>query len=80
MIDLSLTELAFWVIGLAMLVVVLGGWGSSLRSHKEERRSARSRSVCRLCLAVFQSDGRETEQHCPECGAKTDRGGPTPLG
>jgi len=80
MIEISLTELAFWVLGLAMIVVLLGGWGSSWRSFKQERRSARYRSICRLCLAVFRSDGRETEQRCPDCGAKTDRGGPTPLG
>ncbi|MBK1827581.1 hypothetical protein JIN81_11165 [Haloferula rosea] len=80
MIEMTLTELACWVLGIVMILVVVGGWGSTWRSRKEERRSARYRAVCRLCLAVFRLDGRGSEHRCPECGAKTDRSGPTPLG
>ena len=80
MIALSLTELAFWVIGVALILVIVGAWGAHWASAKEERRSVRDRAVCRLCLAVFETPGRERTLECPECGAKTDRQGPTPLG
>ena len=80
MIELSFTELAFWALGIVMVIVVVGAWSSGWSAAKEERQSLRSRSVCRLCLAVFQGSGRESEQRCPECGAKTDHRGPTPLG
>lgn len=80
MIELSFTELAFWVLGLAMILVIFGAWASSWSGAKEEKQALRGRVVCRLCLAVFESSSRDTEQHCPDCGARTNRRGPTPLG
>lgn len=80
MIYLSLTELAFVVIGLAMVSVVFFGWVSRWAAKNAERRSLRSRIICRLCLAVFDDTGRQTVVDCPECGAKTNRGGPQALG
>lgn len=80
MIYLSLTELAFVVIGAGMLVVVFFGWVSRWAAGNAERRSLRNRIVCRLCLAVFEDSGRQQVVDCPDCGGKTNRGGPQALG
>lgn len=80
MIELTLTELAFVVIGLAMLSIVFFAWVSRWAAGNAEKRSLRHRIVCRLCLAVFEDSGRQTEVECPKCGAKTNRGGPQALG
>lgn len=80
MIHLSLTELAFAVIACAMVAVAFFGWVSRWTSGNAERRSLRHRIVCRLCLAVFENTSREAVVKCPECQARTNRGGPTALG
>lgn len=80
MIELTFAELAFWVLGLTLIVILVGAWSARWSNAKEERRSIKERAMCRLCLAVFDSPGRERVRDCPECGARTDRKGPTPLG
>ena len=80
MIYLSLTELAFVVIGASMIVVVFFGWVSRWAAKNAERRSLRDRIICRLCLAVFEDSGRQRVVECPKCKAKTNRGGPQALG
>ena len=80
MIDLTLTELAFVVIGMSMIAVLFFGWVSRWVTKNAEKRSLRDRIVCRLCLAVFEDSGRQPVVKCPECQAKTNRGGPQALG
>ena len=80
MIELTLTELAFVVVGTAMFLVAFFGWISRWAANNAEKRSLRHRVVCRLCLAVFEDSGRQNVVNCPECGAKTKRGGPQALG
>lgn len=80
MIEISLTDLAVVVLGISMIMVIFFAWLSRWTEAKNEKRALRDRVICRLCLAVFDAAGRETEQSCPECGAKTGRQGPTPLG
>lgn len=80
MIDVNLTELAVAVIGLSMIVVAFFGWVSRWSAKNAERRSLKNRIICRLCLAVFEKDGREPVVNCPECGARTNRGGSKALG
>ncbi|MEP4079640.1 hypothetical protein [Haloferula sp.] len=80
MIYLSLAELAFVAIGMAMLGVLFFGWVSRWSAKNAELRSLRHRIVCRLCLAVFEESGRQPVVECPECKAKTNRGGPQALG
>ncbi|MEM9236319.1 MAG: hypothetical protein AAGB14_06025 [Verrucomicrobiota bacterium] len=80
MIDLSLMELAVAVIGLSMITVIFFSWVSRWSANNAERRSLKDRIVCRLCLAVFRREGRNAVVKCPECGARTNRGGPTALG
>jgi hypothetical protein len=80
MIYLSLTELAFVVIGMALIVVAFFGWVSRWAARNAERRSLRHRIICRLCLAVFEDTGRQAVVDCPKCGAKTNRGSPQSLG
>ena len=80
MIEITLTELAFWVLGVSFALIVAWGWTGRWSHAKEEKRALRERVVCRLCLAVFESRAGERVEHCPECGAKTDNRGPTPLG
>lgn len=80
MIELTLTELAAAVLGSSMLLVLLLIAVSRQRAAKGERRSLQHRITCRLCLAVFEATSRDAVQTCPECGAKTNRRGPRPLG
>jgi len=80
MIELTLTELALVVVGVAMCLVAFFGWMSRWAASNAEKRSLRQRIVCRLCLAVFEDSGRQDVVNCPECGAKTKRGGPQSLG
>ena len=80
MIELSLQEIAVFVIGLSMAVVVIFELISRKAMAKHDRKFVKTRVICRLCLATFAASGREKEQSCPECGAKTGREGPTPLG
>ena len=80
MIELTLVELAFVVIGLSMFFVVFFEWVSRWSNGNAERRGVRGRRVCRLCLAVFSKPDDEATAKCPECGALTDRRGPSALG
>lgn len=80
MIELSLRELLVSVVGMSMAVVVIFSWISRTRHQKAERKALQRKAVCRLCLAVFESDVRFSEVRCPECGASTGPEGPTPLG
>ncbi len=80
MIELTLTELAFFAIGLPMLLLVLLVLKERRRIRRRERQAARDRVVCRLCLSVFEATSRDPVQVCPDCGGSTDRGGARPLG
>ena len=80
MIEVTLTELAVGLLMAALLLVALFGWISRWSHRKAEIRSVRQRMVCRLCLAVFEKESHEEVVDCPECGAKTGRKGPQPLG
>ena len=80
MIELTLTELAAWSIGAAMVVVALFAWISRWSNRNAERRSLRRRVACRLCLLVVEDDGRGRIFHCPHCGAANERGRNRSLG
>jgi predicted RNA-binding Zn-ribbon protein involved in translation (DUF1610 family) len=80
MIELTLTELAAWSIGVSMVVVALFAWVSRWSNRNAERRSLRRRVSCRLCLHVVEDDGRGRIFHCPHCGAANERGRNRSLG
>jgi predicted RNA-binding Zn-ribbon protein involved in translation (DUF1610 family) len=80
MIEVGLTGLAVGVLVAAMLLVFGFAWISRWSNRKAEQKSVKRRMVCRLCLAVFESSGHETEVDCPECGARTGIRGPQALG
>lgn len=80
MIELTLTELTAWAIGIAMVAVVLFEWISRWSAGNAERRSLRRRVTCRLCLQVLEDDGRGRIFHCPHCGAENERGRNRSLG
>lgn len=80
MIELTLTELAAWAIGIAMVVVIFFEWISRWSNRNAERRSLRRRVSCRLCLLVVEDEGRGRVFHCPHCGADNERGRNRTLG
>lgn len=80
MIELTLTELAAWSIGVSMVVVIFFEWISRWSNANAERRSLRRRVSCRLCLQVHEDDGRGRIFHCPHCGADNERGRNRTLG
>jgi len=80
MIELTLTELAAWSIGVSMVLVVFFTWISRWSARNAERRSLRRRVTCRLCLHVMEDDGRGRLSHCPHCGADNERGRNRSLG
>ena len=80
MIELTLTELAAWSLGVAMVVVIFFEWISRWSNRNAERRSLRRRVTCRLCLQVLEDDGRGRIFQCPHCGAENERGRNRSLG
>jgi predicted RNA-binding Zn-ribbon protein involved in translation (DUF1610 family) len=80
MIELTLTELAAWSLGVAMVVVIFFEWISRWSNGNAERRSLRRRTTCRLCLNVREDEGRGRIFHCPHCGADNERGRNRSLG
>jgi predicted RNA-binding Zn-ribbon protein involved in translation (DUF1610 family) len=80
MIELTLTELAGWSIGISMVLVVFFEWMSRWSARNAERRSLRKRVTCRLCLQVLEDEGRERLFRCPHCGADNERGRNRSLG
>jgi predicted RNA-binding Zn-ribbon protein involved in translation (DUF1610 family) len=80
MIELTLTELAAWAIGAAMVLVALFSWISRWSSRNAERRSLRRRVTCRLCQLVVEDESRGRIFECPHCGAANERGRSRSLG
>ena len=80
MIELTLTELAAWAIGAAMVLVAFFSWISRWSNRNAERRSLRRRVSCRLCLMVVEDEGRGRIFQCPHCGASNERGRNRSLG
>ena len=80
MIELTLTELAAWAIGAAMVLVAFFSWISRWSNRNAERRSLRRRVSCRLCLMVVEDEGRGRIFQCPHCGANNERGRNRSLG
>jgi predicted RNA-binding Zn-ribbon protein involved in translation (DUF1610 family) len=80
MIELTLTELAAWSIGIAMAAVLFFEWISRWSQRNAERRSLRRRVTCRMCLLVMEDEGREKIFRCPHCGAANERGRNRSLG
>lgn len=80
MIELSLTQLAAWSIGGAMVIVALFAWISRWSNRNAERRSLRRRVSCRLCLLVVEDEGSSRIFQCPHCGASNERGRNRSLG
>jgi hypothetical protein len=80
MIEVDFTPFAATCLGLCLALVVLFSWISRSVHEKRERRARRKHAVCRLCLAVFEADGRLGTHRCPHCDAETGNEGPTPLG
>ena len=80
MIEVGFATLAVYCLGMCFGLVVLFSWISRSVHDRRERRARRGQAVCRLCLAVFEADGRLGNHRCPHCGATTGNEGPTPLG
>jgi hypothetical protein len=80
MIELTLTELAAWAIGVAMVIVAFFSWISRWSNRNAERRSLRRRVTCRLCQLVVEDEGRGRIFQCSHCGAANERGRNRSLG
>jgi hypothetical protein len=80
MIELTLTELAAWAIGAAMVLVAFFSWISRWSNRNAERRSLRRRVSCRFCLMVVEDEGRGRIFQCQHCGADNERGRNRSLG
>jgi len=80
MIEFTLTELAAWSIGTAMVLVGFFAWISRWSARNAERRSLRKRVTCRLCLLVVEDEERGRIFKCPHCGADNERGRSRSLG
>ncbi|MBB5350033.1 putative paraquat-inducible protein A [Haloferula luteola] len=80
MIEMDFSDLVVGLVGGAFLAVILFAILSRSKHAKTERKALEKKAVCRLCLAVFEVDGRFDEHHCPQCHASTGQEGPTPLG
>lgn len=80
MIELSLTELAAWCIGIPMVLVVFFSWLSRWSNRNAEHRALRRRVSCRFCQLVFEDEGRGRIFQCPNCGAANERGRNRNLG
>ena len=80
MIELTLTELAAWSIGVSMMIVVFFSWISRWSNGNAERRSLGRRATCRLCLQVLEVESRDRVFQCPHCGADNEKGRNRSLG
>jgi predicted RNA-binding Zn-ribbon protein involved in translation (DUF1610 family) len=80
MIELTLTELAAWSIGVSIILVVFFTWISRWSNGNAERRSLRRRATCRLCLQVLEVEGRDRVFRCPHCGGENEKGRNRSLG
>ena len=80
MIEIGFTTFAAACLGICLALVALFSWISRSSHEKRERRARQQHAVCRLCLAVFEADGRLGTHRCPHCGGSTGNEGPTPLG
>jgi predicted RNA-binding Zn-ribbon protein involved in translation (DUF1610 family) len=80
MIELTLTDLAAWSIGVSMIIVVFFTWISRWSNGNAERRSLRRRATCRLCLQVVEVEGRDRVFRCPHCGGENEKGRNRSLG
>jgi hypothetical protein len=80
MIELTLTELAAWCIGIPMVLVVFFSWLSRWSNRNAEHRALCRRVSCRLCQLVFEDEGRARIFRCPNCGADNERGRNRSLG
>ena len=80
MIELTLTELAAWSIGIPMVLVLFFEWTSRWSARNAERRSQRKRVTCRLCLQVLEEESRDRVFRCPHCGAENEKGRNRSLG
>lgn len=80
MIELTLTELAAWAIGVTMVAVGLFGWVSHWSARNAERRSLSRRVTCRLCQFIAEEENESPLFLCPKCGAENERGPNRNLG
>lgn len=80
MIELTLTELAAWSIGVSMVVVAFFAWISRWSNGNAERRSLRRRVTCRRCLLVVEDESSDRIFQCPHCGSANERGRNRSLG
>lgn len=80
MIELTLTELALAVVGLAMGLVVFFTLVSRWKHAAAERRSGQRRLVCRECGHAWEDERGERIVECPECGVRNRRGRDLRLG
>lgn len=80
MIELTLTEMAIGVVVAAFLLVVAFAMLSRWSNANGERRSLRSRVICRLCGWAFDEPRHVKIPECPQCGAKNQHGRDRRLG
>lgn len=78
--DYSLSGFVFGVLAGSMLLVTFFTLLSRVSRNGVERRSVRSRVICRLCLHAFEDHGSSRMPECPHCGALNERGRDRRLG
>ena len=74
MIELTLEELALWLLGVPLLGIGFAVFLAHLNRRSRIRLRKREIVTCRVCGHVYKDKSRERRPVCPECGRPNDRG------
>ncbi|MGB1875050.1 MAG: hypothetical protein ACPH5P_06005 [Akkermansiaceae bacterium] len=80
MIELTMEELALWLVGVPLLGIGFAVLLATLRRRARIRARKRNIVTCRVCGHVYKDTTRERHPQCPECGRTNERGGSRRLG
>ena len=79
MIELTLEELALWLLGVPLLGIGLAVFLAYLNRRSRIRLRKREIVTCRVCGHVYKDKTKERHSLCPECGRANERGLPRRL-
>jgi predicted RNA-binding Zn-ribbon protein involved in translation (DUF1610 family) len=80
MIELTLEELALWLLGVPLLGIGFVVFLAHLNRRGRIRLRKREIVTCRVCGHVYKDKTKERHPLCPECGRANDRGASRRLG
>lgn len=72
--ELTLADFVFYAVFGSFIGVPIIALGSRMLHNRVERRSARNRVICRLCLLAFEDANPGKTVPCPACGALNEKG------